>query len=715
METLFAAAKDLEREEAQEGIRAAYRDEGDGKNTFNMGILCCIPKGDGEADMELGQVHEVSQTRPLSLVDVSNRMIASAYKKRWEKNLGGWVSKDQRGFLPGRSMMANVLDLETHGMCMAATKRRSLMVLVDFKAAFPSVSHNFMLTCLKGLGVPRSAIRVLEALYLDGACTISSGGALWPGFDMTSGIRQGCPLSPLIFAVCMDLLLRRLQQLLGDDYVQRAFADDVGLILGDAEGQLPTLVKALQQFEAISRMQVNIKKTVGVPLWPETEENAKDLLQKVAPEWRALPIQKSAIYLGCLIGPDKAGKEWEKALAKYQLRARGWQWASLGLHFAAMIYNTYVLSVLSFTAQVARVTKEIKHVEALCLRLVAPGPFAWASPQDLWHLEQHFGMPKSLSSLATLAAAAKLRLVSNDNLQEGGMRLSAMTAKVKEAHLRLEFPLRTAWLEQWRQDAIPTVLEENRTELRARGIRAEDLLQQLRDKARAGKTAEEAEQLARSRLQREARIRIQAQDGYNPLDRIRHKLERWKLDGLPRRTGEKFSMSLKQIGRLVPPRVVAAVFGTAWNRWCTARRFQKRNSQLNMCKLGCGGNAEDSIEHYSRCRVLRSAHDTELGIRTSWLLPFWLGVQDGCLQDVWLARGALGAYSALRVTNAARQAGGWHPDTTRRAFQQAMLEGAAGHKKLAAHLPTFGAAAGSKRRREPLLGEPLPQDDPMTL
>ncbi len=64
-------------------------------------------------------------------------MIASAYKKRWEKNLGGWVSKDQRGFLPGRSMMANVLDLEAHSMRMAATRQRSMMILVDFKAAFP--------------------------------------------------------------------------------------------------------------------------------------------------------------------------------------------------------------------------------------------------------------------------------------------------------------------------------------------------------------------------------------------------------------------------------------------------------------------------------------------------------------------------------------------------------------------------------------------------
>ncbi len=56
MEALFEAARDLEQEKAQGDIRAAYKDEGEGKNNFNAGILCCIPKGDGQADPVLGHV-----------------------------------------------------------------------------------------------------------------------------------------------------------------------------------------------------------------------------------------------------------------------------------------------------------------------------------------------------------------------------------------------------------------------------------------------------------------------------------------------------------------------------------------------------------------------------------------------------------------------------------------------------------------------------------
>ena len=53
----------------------------------------------------------------------------------------------------------------------------------------------------------------------------------------------------------------------------------------------------------------------------------------------------------------------------------------------------------------------------------------------------------------------------------------------------------------------------------------------------------------------------------------------------------------------MPPRISAAVLSTAWNRWCTDRRFQRPHQRG--CCLGCGGT-EDSIEHYSRCHLVHT-------------------------------------------------------------------------------------------------------------
>ena len=77
---------------------------------------------------------------------------------------------------------------------------------------------------------------------------------------MHSGIRQGCPLSPMLFAVVMDVLLRAIPGTISPETDHKAFADDVGVILTDIPDQLPKLAKLLERFGSISGMRVNIKK-----------------------------------------------------------------------------------------------------------------------------------------------------------------------------------------------------------------------------------------------------------------------------------------------------------------------------------------------------------------------------------------------------------------------------------------------------------------------
>ena len=280
----------------------------------------------------MGRVFDVELTRPLSLVDVANRLIAMAIKRRWERRMSRWVSKFQRGFLPGRSMLANVIELESASLNASMEHRRPMAILVDFQAAFPSIRHRYMELVLEGIGLPPEQLRVLRTLYLDGHCVISAGGNTWPGFPMTSGIRQGCPLSPLLFAVVMDLLLRRLTTHLPGQHTHRAFADDVGLVITDLPAQLQPLVALLSEFGSISGMQVNRRKTIGIPLWLHEGELAREEIRGAAPLWGEIPLQSSATYLGCLIGPGKSGQEWSRALEKFLARIRGWKWAELGLY-----------------------------------------------------------------------------------------------------------------------------------------------------------------------------------------------------------------------------------------------------------------------------------------------------------------------------------------------------------------------------------------------
>ena len=79
--------------------------------------------------------------------------------------------------------------------------------------------------------------------------------------------------------------------------------------------------------------------------------------------------------------------------------------------------------------------------------------------------------------------------------------------------------------------------------------------------------------------------------------RFRQKLSRWGL-AVPMGTlSRRAPVIFAKLKRLAPPRVVAAVFRTQWNGWCTARRFQ----QEGKCCVGCYENARDCIAHYAAC------------------------------------------------------------------------------------------------------------------
>ena len=104
-------------------------------------------------------------TRPLSIVDMDSRIAALAFRRRWEGNVNKWVSKAQRGFLPTRSMPPNVVEMEAKALEVAARCGEGAAVLIDFKAAFPSIRHHYLHSCLKAVGMPKKALNVIQRLY----------------------------------------------------------------------------------------------------------------------------------------------------------------------------------------------------------------------------------------------------------------------------------------------------------------------------------------------------------------------------------------------------------------------------------------------------------------------------------------------------------------------------------------------------------------------
>jgi hypothetical protein len=148
-------------EQSSELLRQAYCDDedADGAHHYNLGTLICLPKKTAGHNEDLGDFYSPDGTRPLSLVNTDNRLVASAARIRWEGILSSWVSRNQQGFLHGRSLLENLISLDSAAMQTALSGPEGAIILFDIKAAFPSISTEYLLQALQHIGLPVNAIR----------------------------------------------------------------------------------------------------------------------------------------------------------------------------------------------------------------------------------------------------------------------------------------------------------------------------------------------------------------------------------------------------------------------------------------------------------------------------------------------------------------------------------------------------------------------------
>ena len=118
------------------------------------------------------------------------------------------------------------------------------------------MDHSFIWETLRAAGIPTELVAAIQKLYHNNCHKIRVGSQLYDGPVVRSGVRQGCPLSGLLFSICVDVLLLRLQDVLTKpDEIARAFADDTVTVVSDYAVSIPTLALLFHEFGQISRLR----------------------------------------------------------------------------------------------------------------------------------------------------------------------------------------------------------------------------------------------------------------------------------------------------------------------------------------------------------------------------------------------------------------------------------------------------------------------------
>ena len=83
--------------------------------------------------------------------------------------------------------------------------KNHMIISIDAEKAFDKIQHPFMIKTLQKAGIEGAYLNIIKAIYDKPTANIFLNGKTLKAFTLKSGTRQGCPLSPLLFSIVLDI------------------------------------------------------------------------------------------------------------------------------------------------------------------------------------------------------------------------------------------------------------------------------------------------------------------------------------------------------------------------------------------------------------------------------------------------------------------------------------------------------------------------------
>ena len=172
--------------------------------TQKQGVLILLHK---KGDKRL-----LDNWRPISLLNIDYKIAAKVLCKRLQNVIKNIISKDQTGYLKLRSAAENIRLVEDVIEFCNYSNLPGILIFIDFKKAFDSVNLHFLIQLLERRHFKNSFIRWIQALYKNASGKVINNGWVTQNFRIEQGVRQGCPLSALLFVLVAEVMTRKIKQ-----------------------------------------------------------------------------------------------------------------------------------------------------------------------------------------------------------------------------------------------------------------------------------------------------------------------------------------------------------------------------------------------------------------------------------------------------------------------------------------------------------------------
>ena len=300
-----------------------------------------------------GERDNLAHYRPLSLTNYDYKIIAHVIANRIQKVIHKLVNKDQSAYVKNRfignnaRMFIDLIDFADNNNI------EGILLCLDFKKAFDSLSWDFMLNTLKRLNFGTNFLKWIKIMYTEPKIRIKNNGHLSEEITLYKGIRQGCPASALLFIICTEVLANQVINNnairginIGDREIKIVqHADDTTLALSNKESISET-IKTVELFSSVSGLKLNIEKTEGIWLGQYKGSGVKYGNINFKDE----PVKCLGVYIGNN-KKDCETKNWDNKIRNFEKLFESWKKRKLTLIGKSVIINMLGISkfIYNFT------------------------------------------------------------------------------------------------------------------------------------------------------------------------------------------------------------------------------------------------------------------------------------------------------------------------------------------------------------------------------
>ena len=341
-----------------------------------------------------GSLKECANWRGITLLSIPGKVFSRVLLERMEKEVEEILRDEQAGFRQERSCTDQIATLRMILEQSLEWNTSLYVVFIDYEKAFDSVDRSTLWKLLQHYGIPEKIIRMIRLAYEPSTCQVIHGNTLTEPFTVLSGVRQGCLLSPFLFLLVMDWIMkettkdqaRGIQWTLSKHLEDIDFADDVAL-LSQRHNNMTQKLESIRETAAMIGLKVNTQKTKSLRV--NQGNNAHFNIGG-----HEIQDVEKFTYLGSIVSSE-GGTDQDivarigKATTAFNILRPIWRSRAISVKTKFRIFNTNVKSVLLYACETWRVTKasnnRIQTFVNRCLRHILR--VRWQDKvrnEDLW-------------------------------------------------------------------------------------------------------------------------------------------------------------------------------------------------------------------------------------------------------------------------------------------------------------------------------------------